>query len=167
MSETDAARYTGLLGELKTHIFSEGFKERYRQSPKNFLRQRCLPFTIVVLFLLNMVKRSLQDELDEFFRFMSDNPVAIRVVSKSAWTQARKKLKHEAFIELNNKQVTYFYRYFEPVRWKGYRLVATDGSWLIYRMWRKSANISGSGIRLRGASVPKLVSPNCLMSSIM
>ena len=102
MSETDAARYTGFLGELKTHIFSEGFKERYRQSPKNFLRQRCLPFTIIVLFLLNMVKRSLQDELDEFFRFMSDNPVAIRVVRKSAWTQARKKLKYEAFIELND-----------------------------------------------------------------
>lgn len=128
MSETDVARYTGLLDDLKTHLFSEGFKERNRQSSKNFLRERCLPFTVVILFLLNMVKRSLQDELDEFFRLVSDTPVAVRVVSKSAWTQARRKLKYEAFIELNSRQVTYFYKHFEPVRWNGYRLLATDGS---------------------------------------
>lgn len=128
MPESDVARTTGLLVDLKTHIFSEGFKERNRQASKNFLRDRCLPFAVVVLFLLNMVKRSLQDELDEFFRLVSDSPVAVRVVSKSAWTQARRKLKYEAFIELNSRQITYFYKHFEPVRWNGYRLLATDGS---------------------------------------
>ena len=59
---------------------------------------------------------------------VSDSPVALRVVSKSAWTQARKKLKYEALIELNNRQVTYFYVHFEPKKWNGYWLVATDGS---------------------------------------
>jgi len=82
MPETDVARTTGLLVDLKTHLFSEGFKGRNRQSPKNFVRERCLTFTVAVLFLLNMVKRSLQDELDEFFQMVSDSPVALRVVSK-------------------------------------------------------------------------------------
>lgn len=128
MSETETARYTGLMNHLKAHLVSEEFKEKYRQSVKNFIRQRSLPFTFVVLFLLNLVKRSLQDELDEFFRVVLDTPIAMRVVSKSAWTQARRKLKYEAFIELNDEQVTYFYENFEPVKWNGYRLLATDGS---------------------------------------
>lgn len=128
MPETDITRSTGLLVDLKTHLLSEGFKERNRQLPKNFVRERCLTFVVVILFLLNMVKRSLQDELDEFFGLVSDSPVALRVVSKSAWTQARRKLKYEAFVELNSRQVTYFYMHFEPVKWNGYRLVATDGS---------------------------------------
>lgn len=74
MSETETARYTGLMNHLKAHLVSEEFKEKYRQSVKNFIRQRSLPFTFVVLFLLNLVKRSLQDELDEFFSSSTRHP---------------------------------------------------------------------------------------------
>jgi hypothetical protein len=75
-----------------------------------------------------MVKRALQDELDEFFRALQQEKVAERVVTKSAFTQARQKLKHTAFIELNQEQVTYFYRHFSPLRWLGFRLLAIDSS---------------------------------------
>jgi len=75
-----------------------------------------------------MIKRALQDELDEFFKVIEQGQVAERVVSKSAFSQARQKLKHTAFIELNQAQVTYFYEHFEPERWHGFRLLAMDGS---------------------------------------
>lgn len=107
---------------------SDEFLERNRQSKKYFVRKRCLSFVTVILILMNMLKRSLQDELDELFRQFNDEPVARRVVTKSAFTQARKKLKHDAFVELNREQVTFFYNQFDHELWHGKRLVAVDGS---------------------------------------
>lgn len=118
----------GLLEELKSLLLSPDFKDRQRQNNKYFTRDRCLTFVIVIVFLLNMVKRSLQDELDEFFKLLNNEDVAIRIVTKSAFTQARKKLKYQAFVELNEKQVSYFYDHFNPQTWYGFRLLAVDGS---------------------------------------
>ena len=119
---------TGIIKSLKERLTSEEFMVRHRRSQKDFMRKRCLPFMIVVLFLLNMVKRSLQDELDEFFKLLSGSEIASRIVSKSAFCQARKKLRYEAFIELNEVQVDYFYQQGEVEKWHGLRLVAVDGS---------------------------------------
>lgn len=128
MSEPPTHQYTGLFTVLRQRLTGAGFLTRYRQSAKDFTRRRCLPFVTVILFLLNLVKRSLQDELDEFFRLDSGAVVATRVVTKSAFTQARKKLKAEAFVDLNQVQVGYFYTHFSTHTWHGFRLLAIDGS---------------------------------------
>lgn len=120
--------YTGLLSRLRAELESEGFLQRHRCSERAFSRRRRLSFVVVILFLVNMVKRALQDELDEFFRLLSEAPVAERVVTKSAFSQARQKLKHTAFIELNQVQVNYFYQHFVVQRWHGLRVLAIDGS---------------------------------------
>ena len=120
--------YTDLIDHLRMVLVSDEFRCRHRCSEKYFVRQRCLSFVVVILFLLNMLKRSLQDELDEFFRAIERGEVAERLVTKSAFTQARKKFKHTAFIELNAEQVNYFYDHFQPLTWKGLRLLAIDGS---------------------------------------
>jgi hypothetical protein len=77
---------------------------------------------------MNLVKHALQDELDEYFKAIRGNKVAERVVTKSAFSQARRKLQYEAFIELNQVQVAYFYQQGQPHRWHGLRLLAIDGS---------------------------------------
>jgi hypothetical protein len=128
MDQTVTAAYLGLFECLKDLLFSEKFKERHRQKPTNFTRQRSLPFVIVVIFLLNLVKRALQDELDEFFKLMNGAEIAARVVSKSAFIQARQKLRYEAFVELNQAQVNYYYSHFETEKWRGLRVLAVDGS---------------------------------------
>jgi DDE family transposase len=107
---------------------SREFLERHRSSPGAFSRQRQLNFVVMILLMVNMIKRALQDELDEFFRLLSEAPVAERVVTKSAFSQARQKLQHTAFIELNQVQVAYFSAHFTPERWHGLRLLALDGS---------------------------------------
>lgn len=120
--------YTNFVDHLRMVLISDEFKCRHRCSDKYFVRTRCLPFVVVILILLNMLKRSLQDELDEFFRVVARGEVSERIVTKGAFTQARKKFKHTAFIELNDEQVNYFYTHFEPLTWKDKRLLATDGS---------------------------------------
>lgn len=128
MHTATASASLGLVERLKSLISSDDFKDRHRRSKKDFIRTRCLTFAIVIMFLLNLVKRALQDELDEFFKLLNGEEVAVRIVTKSAFSQARKKLKYEAFIELNQVQVTYFYEHFEPKTWYGFRLLAVDGS---------------------------------------
>lgn len=128
MPEHSASLYTGLLTALKQRLTAPDFLERQRRFPKDFTRQRCLPFGVMILFLLNLVKRALQDELDEFFNLDSGAAVAARLVTKSAFSQARQKLKAEAFVELNDVQVDYFYHQFASQTWHGLRLLAVDGS---------------------------------------
>lgn len=128
MSPVAETAFQGLFQCLRTRLYSPDFQVRYRQHPRDFTRQRCLTFVVVVCFLLNLLKRALQDELDEFFKVLTVADFAVRLVSKSAFCQARQKLKYEAFIELNQTQVTYFYEHLEPARWYGFRLVAVDGS---------------------------------------
>jgi len=128
MPDDSASLCTELLTTLKQRLSAPDFLERHRRSPKDFTRQRCLPFVVVVLFLLNLVKRALQDELDEFFRLDSGAAVAARVATKSAFSQARQKLDAGAFVELNSVQVGYFYDHFAYQTWHGLRLRAVDGS---------------------------------------
>jgi hypothetical protein len=118
----------GLLDRLRTELDSPAFLQRYRQRPRDFTRQRQLTFKVAVLFLLNLVKRSVQAELDAFFGVLEGQEDAVRRVSASAWTHARKKLKYEAFVALNQVQVDYFYTHAAPQRWHGLRLLALDGS---------------------------------------
>ena len=68
--------------------------------------------------------------MDEFFKLLNGTEVAVRVVTKSALTQARKKLKYGAFVELNRVQTDYFYQSLQPQTWMGWRLLAVDGSTL-------------------------------------
>jgi hypothetical protein len=120
----------GLLEQLKARLSSSEFIARHRRDEKCFTRKRHLTFAAVILFLLNLLKRALQDELDEFFKVLNGEPMAVRQVTKSAFSQARQKLKYEAFVELNREQVAYFYGHFGPQTWHGFRLLAIDGSTL-------------------------------------
>ena len=128
MNADTAVLYQGLLQRLKTLLESPDFQARHRQQPKDFTRQRCLSFVVVACFLFNLLKRALQDELDEFFKVLNGAELAARLVTKSAFCQARLKLKYEVFIELNQTQVGYFYEHLSPLRWHSFRLLAVDGS---------------------------------------
>lgn len=113
---------------LKQIIKSPEFIARHRKNPSDFTRNRKLPFHILIGFLINFVRGSYQDELDNFFKTIFRFDVAKRVVSKVALTKARMKLKFEAFIELNLHLVNYFEKTFSPRTWFGFRLLAIDGS---------------------------------------
>lgn len=130
MDPENEKQYEKLFAQLRTRLESQDFLKRHRQHEQDFTRHRSLPFVVVIFTLINMLKRALQDELDELFRLFSDAEVAERCVTKSAFSQARQKLKHSAFIELNQTQVQHFYAHFAVRRWHGHRLLGIDGSLL-------------------------------------
>lgn len=113
---------------IRSIITSPDFVARHRKHKHDFTRQRKLPFHVLIVFLINIVQGSYQDELDKFFKTIFRFDVAKRVVSKAALTKARMKLNFEAFIELNLQLITYFEKNFRPKLWSGFRLLAIDGS---------------------------------------
>ena len=120
-----------LIEFLKNIIFSKKFLESNRFDSKAFSRNRILPFHYMVLFLINLLKGSYQDELDYFFKAIRQSPTFLRAVTKSAFCRARMKLRFEAFKELNLAAVNFFEEHFHPKTWHGFTLVAVDGSTVV------------------------------------
>lgn len=105
---------------------SEDFLERYRDAPTSFTRNRKLPFASVVLFLMSLLRSSLQNELDRFFKVLRSAEFPVREVTASAFCQARKKLRPEAFVALKQQANEAFYASGHAETWQGFRLVAMD-----------------------------------------
>lgn len=66
--------------------------------------------------------------MDNLFKVILHSELPENKVSKGAFSQARQKLKHEAFIELDKDQIDYFYGTTDYKKWNGFRLIAIDGS---------------------------------------
>ncbi len=115
-----------IVKKIRAGIINENFMKRHRFSDKDFSRKRKLPFTQLILFMLNLVRQTLQKELTQFIHMLSDKKV--NNITKSAFCQSRMKLKHTAFIELNDILIDEYYTDNEFNLWKGFRLLGIDGS---------------------------------------
>jgi hypothetical protein len=83
------------------------------------------------VFISRGIKSSLQRELDSFYREATNDEFNIRAVTKGSFTKARAKLKHGAFIELNDNVNQTFYTEAPYLVWKQMRLLSVDGSRLV------------------------------------
>jgi Transposase DDE domain len=104
------------------------FIATHRTVPKAFSRQRLLTFPVLVAFLLCAWKGGLQTLLDELFESLTGQ--AGRVATKSAVSQARRKLKASAFEALNDRLLPSLNEHWPESRWRGLRLVAADATTL-------------------------------------
>lgn len=80
------------------------------------------------MFIARGVGSSLQRELDSFYKEVTNSDFNIRYVTKGAFSQARQKLKPEAFIELNDSVNNTFYNEAPYLVWNNMRLLAVDGT---------------------------------------
>ena len=90
----------------------------------DFLRDRFFSFEVLVLFVLSKSNKGLNVCLEEFFAGGWLAP------SKSAFTQARRKLCYSVFKKLNRLVCDLFYRNAKFKKWKGHRVLSVDGSTL-------------------------------------
>jgi len=131
--------------------------ERNRVSERDFTRQRKLPFVPLVLFMVNLVKQTIQKELTRFIKMFGDRSSNI---TKSAFSQSRMKLKPEAFIELNDCLIREFYTDNIIKKWNGFRLCAIDGSKLILPTHSKEL-MDKFGTLSNGMIVPQAQISSC------
>lgn len=64
-------------------VISPDITARYRQLQEDFTCKRKLPVHVLIVFLINFVRDSYQDELDGFFKTICRFDVAKRMVSKA------------------------------------------------------------------------------------
>jgi hypothetical protein len=94
---------------------------------KDFSRTRKLPIQHVASLIINMPKRSLSIEIQEFFSSLGKDKEA---GTKGAFSLQRTKLKALFFEVWNKWLVDCFYQYYgdKVKRWRGFLLQAVDGS---------------------------------------
>jgi hypothetical protein len=84
-----------------------------------------MSFKEAIYFVLKRNTKTLQIELDEFFK---DNVESVKPMTKQAFSQLRDKINPEAFIDLNDNFINWFYDDGEFKRYRGFRLLCVDGS---------------------------------------
>lgn len=131
MKET-TPRWTEIFAKIKIRLITDECQRKHRRRDRDFTRERVLTFPVVVLLLLQKTTRSIQRHTHSFLRQLwPDRGVT---VTNGAWTQARAKLRHTVFIELNQQIV--LPEFYSPSnsehcqRWRGHRLLGVDGSTL-------------------------------------
>ncbi len=102
--------------------------KKHRKSEKDFTRNSKLTFFLLILFMLNIIRTSIQNELDNFFKTLSHSELPVHFICKSAFSKARKKVKYTVFTELIEKLEKYFYENFKIKKWHGFILKAVDGT---------------------------------------
>ena len=105
---------------------SDEFIAAHRANPANFTRRRTLTISMLVTCLAQGFIKGLQSELDDFFGRLGNQAAFVRAVTKSAFSQARKKLKPSAFKALNALLLARWEQSVEVPRWHGFRLLAGD-----------------------------------------
>ena len=115
-----------IIEDLKSFLKLSKEKRLFTKDEKAFTKDRKLPYDRTVAVIINMLKRSLSIEIDEFFDVLNSGTCC----SKSAFVQQRLKLLHDFFKMWNVVQVESFYNNYKDKvkRWKGYRVMAVDGS---------------------------------------
>ncbi len=117
-----------IFKRIKAEIFSAPLKKEFRESEKHFTRVRKQHFSLTLLFMLNLLRKSLSLEIENFWTFLRLDPS--NKSTKSAFVQARMKIRPEVFKHLSDILIEEFYTDNDPAvrTWKGLRLLAVDGS---------------------------------------
>lgn len=131
MLTTSSAGIVALVEALRRRLGDGNFIARHRVRPVDFTRERQLTFPLVMLFTLQKTVKSLQRHLHEFLDELAQGEL-FEPVTAGAWTHARAKLKHTAFIELDHEIILPAIYGQPPVRqvqrWHGHRLLGVDSS---------------------------------------
>lgn len=128
---------------LEKKLTNSDFISTYKAKPTDFTRKRSFTFKSLSLFIISSLQSSIQRELDRFFRSYNGKEVNEQFATQSAFSQARLKINPDAFVELNNDCVDHFYSNYSIKKWKGFRLIAIDGSQAILPKTRQTIDEFG------------------------
>lgn len=97
----------------------------FKRPGLDFSRHRLLPAERTVWLVLSLLRQSLCVEIGHFFQRL-DAPQDMP--TKSALVQARNKIRYQFFEDLFRGCSKHFYSCFDVLRWRKFRLWATDGT---------------------------------------
>ena len=125
----------------KSIVKSTEFMLKFRRTPKDFIRNRKLSFSMNILLILSALKHSIQTGIDQF---LIDTDAVFDTYSKQAFSKGRQRILPEAFLELHKKSVEFFYNEADYETYFGHRVLAVDGSKINLPYNRELLDIYGS-----------------------
>lgn len=120
-----------IIEELKCFLTlissTSELKEICFERREDFTRRRKLGFSETVFLMINMIKRSLKIEIQDFLEYGLEQKLDY---TKMAFILQRKKIKPIVFEAWNQLVVDCFYHYYgsRVKRWNGFLLIGIDGS---------------------------------------
>lgn len=101
------------------------FQDRHKVGSNSFTRNRKLPFIVVAGMVFRMVKTSLQIACNWLGELVGMD----QAVSKQAFSRARQKISPECFQDIHEECLRSYYGTIQTQGlWRGFRLIACDGS---------------------------------------
>lgn len=116
-----------MVKTIESMLESAEYISRVRNKESNFTRNRKLVFKELVVFILTLPKKTLTIELNNYFvdnKKKSDQVI----VSKQAFSVARQKVDEVVFKDIIDITVNTRYESEYVNLYKGYRILAEDGS---------------------------------------
>lgn len=128
-----------MITNASTLIYSAEYKERNILKKTAFTRNRKLTFPIIISLILNMLSRTTQIEIDDYF----DKVLCKQTesVTSQAFFKARKNVSSNAFKELFFMSRKMSFDENKIKRYKGYRVFAIDGSELRLNKTRENSDV--------------------------
>lgn len=121
-----------IIKKLREEIFSKEIILDYKVNEQDFTRKRKQPFSQVLLFMLNLLRKSMAIEINNFLEYLNSKLESQKVenFTSSAFVQKRKKIKPEVFNYLSSVITdNYYVQSNENIkRFKDFRVLAVDGS---------------------------------------
>jgi hypothetical protein len=100
-------------------------RSKYFIGAGSFTRDRCLDYQGVAMNIINLPRRTLAVELEDYFERIGSQDLNY---TKGAFSHARKKIAPVFFKDWYEEQNKYYYDHFEIQTWQGHRLVGIDGA---------------------------------------
>lgn len=120
-------------------INSDDYRKRNIIKQTAFTRNRKLTFPVMIVLMLNLLTRTMQIELDDFFANVLDTDTDS--VTKQAFFKARKNILPDAFKELFLMTRDMVLSKNKIKCYKGYRVLAIDGSELRLNKTKENKDI--------------------------
>jgi hypothetical protein len=121
-----------ILEVLRGEIYSDKIIVDYRMNKTDFSRTRKQPFGDMLLFMFNLLRKSLPIEINNFVNFINSSTGSFKIqnFTKSAFVQKRRKINPEVFKYLSEVIIknTYIPSNSSIKRFNGFRILAVDGS---------------------------------------
>lgn len=95
---------------MREELFSESLAAEFKMKKQDFTRNRKQPFLSTLLFMINLLRKSLAVEIDGFVRHLNDRLSAgVSYFTSSAFIQNRKKINPNVFKHLSSVIIKNFY----------------------------------------------------------
>lgn len=120
-----------IINDIRDYLSELKRNKHFFSTSKDFTRDCTFTFMTVFCIITNLTRKSLGLEIDQSLRQINSVLGLKEIGTKGGFSKARKKIKKELFISVNDRMVKNFYSSVRSdllKRWNGFILKAVDGS---------------------------------------